>query len=78
MPAETATTTTQVPGIPLHLIPKTIADLIKDRRRPVYRITARKMFQNRYTLTVETRKQRSRRVKDKRTDTESGMPGRNE
>jgi hypothetical protein len=78
MPADTARTmTTQVPGIPLHLIPKTIADLIKDRRRPVYRITARKMFQNRYMLTVETRKRGSRRVQDKRTDTESGMPGRN-
>jgi hypothetical protein len=79
MPAETARTmTTQVPGIPLHLIPKTIADLIKDRRRPVYRITARKMFQNRYMLTIETRKRGSRRVQDKRADTESGMPGRNE
>jgi hypothetical protein len=56
-----AFTTKQVPDIPLHLIPKTIADLIKGRRRPLYRITARKMFRNRYTLTIETRKRRYRR-----------------
>ena len=62
MPADTTTTSTEVPGIPLHLIPKTIADLIRARRSPLYRITARKMFQNRYTLIVETRKRGYRRV----------------
>jgi len=56
-----AFTTKQVPDIPLHLIPKTIADLIKGRCTSLYRITARKMFRNRYTLTIETRKRRYRR-----------------
>jgi len=56
-----AFTAKQVPDIPLHLIPKTIADVIKGRCTPLYRITARKMFRNRYTLTIETRKRRYRR-----------------
>jgi len=51
----------QIPDIPLHLIPKTIADLIKSRRTSLYRITVRKMFRNRYTLTIETRKRKYRR-----------------
>jgi hypothetical protein len=62
MPADRATTSRQVPDIPLHLLPKTIADLINSRRRRVYRITARMMFQNRFTLVVETRRRRYRRV----------------
>jgi hypothetical protein len=54
-------TSHQIPDIPLHLIPKTIADLINGRRTPLNRITARKMFQNRYTLVIETRKRGYRR-----------------
>jgi hypothetical protein len=53
--------TQQIPDIPLHLIPKTIADVIKGRCTSLYRITARKMFRNRYTLTIETRKRAYRR-----------------
>ena len=53
--------TQQIPDIPLHLIPKTIADVIKGRCTSLYRITARKMFRNRYTLTIETRKREYRR-----------------
>jgi hypothetical protein len=51
----------QIPDIPLHLIPKMIADVIKGRCSSLYRITARKMFRNRYTLTIETRKRAYRR-----------------
>jgi hypothetical protein len=53
--------TQQIPDIPLHLIPKTIADVIKGRCTSICRITAKKMFRNRYTLTIETRKRASRR-----------------
>ena len=53
--------TQQIPDIPLHLIPKTIADVIKGRCTSLYRITVRKMFRNRYTLTIETRKRKYRR-----------------
>lgn len=51
----------QIHDIPLHLIPKTIADVIKGRCTSLYRITAKKMFRNRYTLTIETRKRAYRR-----------------
>ena len=54
-------TTKQVPDIPLHLIPKTIADLIKGRRRPLYRITVTMAFKNRFMLVIETRKRGYRR-----------------
>ena len=53
--------TQQIPDIPLHLIPKTIADLIRGKHTSLYRITAKKMFRNRYTLTIETRKRAYRR-----------------
>jgi hypothetical protein len=53
--------TQQIPDIPLHLIPKTIADVIKGRCTSLYRITVKKMFRNRYTLTIETRKRAYRR-----------------
>jgi len=53
--------TQQIPDIPLHLIPKTIADVIKGRKRRIYRITVTMAFKNRYTLTFETRKRAYRR-----------------
>jgi hypothetical protein len=64
MPGETVPRdirTQQIPDIPLHLIPKTIADVIKGRCTSLYRITVKKMFRNRYTLTIETRKRAYRR-----------------
>jgi hypothetical protein len=64
LPAETvprAFTTKQVPDIPLHLIPKTIAEQIKERRSPLYRITVTMAFKNRFTLVIETRKRGYRR-----------------
>jgi hypothetical protein len=53
--------TQQIPDIPLHLIPKTIADVIKWRQTRIYRITITMAFKNRYTLTIETRKRAYRR-----------------
>ena len=49
MPAEPVPrrfTTKQVPDIPLHLIPKTIAEQIKERRSRLYRITVTMAFNN--------------------------------
>ena len=65
--------TQQIPDIPLHLIPKTIADVIRGKHTSLYRITARKMFRNRYTLTIETRKRAYRRfAHQNRPDTGPG------
>ena len=54
--------TQQIPDIPLHLIPKTIADQIRGKHTSLYRITIKKMFRNRYTLTIETRKRTRRKL----------------
>ena len=59
MPAETGSRviiSKQIPDVPLHLIPKTIADQIKGKCTSVYRITAMKTFQNRFTVIIETRR----------------------
>jgi hypothetical protein len=65
-------TSKQVPDIPLHLIPKMIADLIKSRRRRVYRITVTMAFKNRFTLVIETRKRGYRKFASRKSDTGSG------
>ncbi len=52
----------QIPDIPLRLVPKTIADQIKGKCTSVYRITAMKTFQNRFTLIIETRKRTRRSI----------------
>ena len=64
MPGETvprAFTSNLILDIPLHLLPKTIADLIKGKHTSIYRITAMKTFQNRYMVIIETRKRVYRR-----------------
>jgi hypothetical protein len=65
MPGETVPrvfTSNLILDIPLHLLPKTIADLIKGKHTSVYRITAMKTFQNRYMVIIETRKRTRRKV----------------
>lgn len=65
MPGETvprAFTSDQIFDIPLHLLPKTIADQIKGKHTSVYRITAMKTFQNRYMVIIETRKRTRRKL----------------
>ncbi len=52
----------QITGIPLHLIPKTIAEQIKGKRESVFQITVEKKFHNRYTVIVETRDEHAERV----------------
>ena len=55
-------TSEQITGIPLHLIPKTIADQIKGKRELIFQITVEKKFHNRYTVIVETRNEHDERV----------------
>jgi len=66
MPGETvprAFTSNLILDIPLHLLPKTIADLIKGKHTSIYRITAMKTFQNRYMVIIETRKRTRRKLR---------------
>ena len=61
-------TTKQVPDIPLHLIPITIAEQIKERRSPLLRITVTMAFKNRFTLVIETRRRGYRRFAPRNPD----------
>ena len=75
MPAETVprgVIAKQIPDIPLYLIPKTIAEQIKERRSPLYRITVTMAFKNRFTLVIETRKRGYRRFTRRNPNTGSG------
>ena len=65
MPGETvlrAFTSDLISDVPLHLIPKTIADQIRGKQKSLYRITAMKTYQNRYMVIIETRKRTRRKV----------------
>ena len=55
-------TSEKITGIPLHLIPKTIAEQIKGKRESIFQITVEKKFHNRYTVIVETRNEYDKRV----------------
>ena len=55
-------TVEKITGIPLHLIPKTIAEQIKGKREAVFQITVEKKFHNRYTVIVETRDEHAERL----------------
>jgi hypothetical protein len=55
-------TSEQITGIPLHLIPKTIAEQIKGKRESIFQITVEKKFHNRYTVIVETRDEHVERL----------------
>jgi len=62
----------RVGDIPLHLVPKTIAEQIKGKREPVFRITAEKTFQNRFTVIVETYEEYSERLHQESTARKEG------
>ena len=64
-------TSEQITGIPLHLIPKTIAEQIKGKRESIFQITVEKRFHNRYTVIVETRDEYVERLHQE-------LPARNE
>ena len=56
-------TTEKIEGIPLYLIPKTIADQIKNKRDSVFQILVERKFHHRYTVKVETLEEHAERVK---------------
>ena len=58
-----AVTTEMIEGIPLYLIPKAIADQIKNKRHAVFQIQVTRKFHHRYTVTVETFEEHAERVK---------------
>jgi hypothetical protein len=62
----------QITGIPLHLIPKTIADQIKGKRELIFQITVEKKFHNRYTVIVETRNEYDKRVHEEEPTQKEG------
>ena len=61
----------KIEGIPLYLIPKTVADLITRKRDTVFQITVEKKFYNRYTVIVETHDEHVERLHQE-------LPARNE
>lgn len=55
-------TTEKIDGIPLYLIPRAIADQIKQKGNAVFQILVTRKFQHRYTVKVETAEEVARRV----------------
>ena len=56
MPDEKAPagTTEKIEGIPLYLIPKIIADMIRKKGNTVFRILVIRKFHHRYSVHIET------------------------
>ena len=67
-----AVTTEKVDGIPLYLIPKAIADLIKKKGESVFHIFVERKFHHRYTVKVETFDEHAERVKQEEPAPEEG------
>ena len=57
-----ARTTEKIDGIPLYLIPKTIAEQIKKKGDGVFQILVVRKFHHRYTVNVETFDEHAARV----------------
>ena len=55
-------TTEKIEGIPLYLIPKAIADLIKKKGKSVFQIIVERKFHHRYTVKVESFDEHAERV----------------
>ena len=60
--ANGSATAEQIEGIPLFLIPKTIAEQIRKKRKSVFLITVERNFMHQYTVIVETHDEYDRRV----------------
>ena len=52
----------QIEGIPLFLIPKTIAEQIRKKQKSVLLITVERKFMHQYTVIVETHDEYDRRM----------------
>ena len=55
----------QIDGIPLFLIPKTIAEQIRKKQKSVFLITVERKFMHQYTVIVETHDEYDQRVNPK-------------
>jgi len=64
--------TEKIEGIPLYLIPKAIADLIKKKGESVFHIFVERKFHHRYTVKVETFDEHMERVKQEEPVPEEG------
>jgi len=63
--AKTPTGTTEnIDGIPLYLIPKTIADQIRKKGDAVFQILVERKFHHKYTVKVETLIEHTQRVNE--------------
>jgi len=67
-----AVTTEKVEGIPLYLIPRAIADLIKKKGETVFQIMVERKLHHRYTVKVETFEEHAERVKLEESAPEEG------
>jgi len=47
--------TSRIDGIPLYLIPKVIADQIREKRESVFKISVERRFNHRYSVIVLSR-----------------------
>ncbi len=54
--------TEKIDGIPLYLIPTTIAGQIRKKRESVFQIKVERKFFHSYTITVETRDEYAQRI----------------
>ena len=55
-------TAVQIDGIPLFLIPKTIAEQIRKKQKSVFLITVKRNYMHQYTVIVETHDEYNQRV----------------
>lgn len=62
----------KIEGIPLYLIPKAIADLIKKKGKSVFQIIVERKFHHRYTVKVETLTEHMQRVNQEEPAREEG------
>jgi hypothetical protein len=52
----------RIEGVPLYLVPKVIADHIREKRELVFQITASRVREHRYRIVVETFDEHSQRA----------------
>ena len=62
----------KIEGIPLYLIPKAIADLIKKKCKSVFQIIVERKFHHRYTVKVESFDEHAERVNQEELAPEEG------
>lgn len=62
----------KIEGVPLYLIPRAIADLIKKKGEAVFQIMVERKLHHRYTVKVETFEEHAERVKQEESAPEEG------